>query len=330
MPVHDLGYRSWKGQRTARLLRPLAVASSGISLIWQSKWLRLMLVLAWLPIVFPALGIFAFEYSPTEPELREITYEVLKGPLGRPDLAFMATDNPDAVRHEVWSTFILVFFRYPQLFAMVLWVGIIAPMMVSYDLRSKAYLLYFSRPLSIWEYILGKSAVVWFYLAMIVTVPAIVLYILGVMLSPDLSVVGETWDILVRILVASVVLVVPTTALAMGYAASTGESRYAMFSWFATWAMGYVAYQVLTYASYRIQVPRASRRRSEQNELLMQVDLDQWRLLSPYHTLGKVQSWIFDLDVTDGSIVPSAILLSAITVIGFWVIQRRLKARLTV
>jgi len=330
MPVHDLGYRAWEGRRTARLLRPFAVARSGVSLIWQSKWLRLMLVLAWMPIVFPALGIFAFEYSATEPEMRDITHTLLQGPLGRPDLAFMATDNPDSVRYEVWSTFILTFFRYPQLFAMVLWVGIIAPMMISYDLRSKAYLLYFSRPLSIWEYILGKSAVVWFYLAMIVTVPAMVLYVLGVMLSPDLSVVGETWDILVRILVASVVLVVPTTALAMGYSASTGESRYAMFSWFATWAMGYVAYQVLTYASYRSQVPRDDHGRAERTDLLAQVDLDRWRLLSPYHTLGKVQSWIFDLDTTDGSIVPSVVLLTAITVIGFWVIQRRIKARLTV
>ena len=38
---------------------------------------------------------------------------------------------------------ILAFFRYPQAIAMVLVVGLIAPMMISYDFRSKAYLLYF-------------------------------------------------------------------------------------------------------------------------------------------------------------------------------------------
>ncbi len=330
MPVHDLGYRAWGGRRTPRILRPLSVARSGVSLVWQRKWLRMMLILSWMPIVFPALGIFAFEYSATESEMRKITHELLRGPLGRPDLAFMATENPDQVRHEVWSTFILTFFRYPQLTAMVLLVGLISPMMISYDLRSKAYLLYFSRPLTTREYVFGKSAVVWFYLALIVTVPALVLYVLGVLLSPDLSVVGQTWDILVRILAASVVLVVPTTALAMCYSACTSESRYAMFSWFATWTMGFVAYQVLTYAPYRSRVPRSGRGRAKWDELVEQIDYDRWRLLSPYHTLGKVQSWIFDLDTTPGSVVPAVVLLTAITVIGFVIIRRRIKARLTI
>lgn len=330
MPVHDLGYRPWHGRRSHPLLRGWSVAISGIALVWQRRWLRVMLILAWLPIVFPAVGIFAFEYSATEPEMRKITYELLDGPFDRPDLAFMASENPDAVRHEVWSTFILTFFRYPQLSAMVLLVGLIAPMMISYDLRSKAYLLYFSRPLTRWQYMLGKSAVIWFYLAMIVTVPAIVLYILGVLLSPELSVVGETWDILTRILAASVVLIVPTTALAMCYSACTNESRYAMFSWFATWVMGFVAYQVLTYAPYRSRVPRNRKNRPQWDELTELVDYDRWRLVSPYHMLGKVQSWIFDLDISPGSVVPSFAVLVGITVIGFWLVANRIKARLTV
>lgn len=330
MPVHDLGYRSWEGRRTPRLLRPLSVARSGISLVWQRKWLRFMLILAWLPIVFPAMGIFAFEYSATEPDMREITSELLRGPLGRPDLAFMANNNPDRVRHEVWSTFILTFFRYPQLTAMVLLVGMIAPMMVSYDLRSRAYLLYFSRPLSTWEYVLGKSAVIWFYLALIVTLPALALYVMGVMLSPELSVVGQTWDILLRILAASFVLIIPTTALATCYSACTSESRYAMFSWFATWTMGFVAYQILTYAPVRSSVPRNRRNRPQWNEVMDQIDFDKWRLLSPYHTLGKVQSWIFDLDTTDGSVVPAIVLLAAMTVFGLWMVHNRIKSKLTV
>jgi hypothetical protein len=330
VPVHDLGYRAWQGTRTPRLLRTLSVTRSGVSLVWRRRWLRLVLILAWMPLVFPAFGIFAFEYSASEPEMREVTYELLKGPLQRPDLAFMASQDTDSVRHEVWSTFILTFFRYPQLTAMVLLVGLIAPMMISYDLRSKAYLLYFSRPLSTWEYVIGKSSVVWIYLFMIVTLPALALYVLGVLLSPDLSVIGQTWDIVPRILAASVVLVVPTTALATCYSACTSESRYAMFSWFATWTMGFVAYQILTYAPYRGQVSRNRRGRPQWDEFMELIDFDRWRLVSPYHTLGKVQSWIFDLDTTTGSVIPAVTLLIAITVIGFWVIHRRIRARLTV
>ena len=211
---------------------------------------------------------------------------------------------------------------------MVLLVGLIAPMLVSYDLRSKAYLLYFSRPLSPTEYILGKSAVVWFFLGLIVTVPAMILYVVGVLLSPSLSVVGETWDLPLRILAASMVLVVPTTALAMSYSSLTSESRYASFAWFATWVMGFVSYQFLTWMGVS-EVPRRRRGRGPSLEEL-DIDFDRWRLLSPYHTLGKVESWVFGLDQTDGSVWPAMALLVFITVAGTWLVRHRLIARLSV
>jgi hypothetical protein len=223
---------------------------------------------------------------------------------------------------------ILTFFRYPQLTAMVLLVGLIAPMLVCYDLRSKAYLLYFSRPLSPTEYILGKSAVVWFFLGLIVTIPALILYVVGVLLSPSLSVIGETWDIPLRILAASLVLLVPTTALAMVFSSLTSESRYATFAWFATWVMGFVAYQFLTLMG--VSEMRGGRRGRGPRWEEMDVDFDRWRLLSPYHTLGKVESWVFGLDTTEGRVWPAMLLLVVITVVGTWFVRRRLIARLSV
>ncbi|MGI9471246.1 MAG: ABC transporter permease subunit [Rubripirellula sp.] len=321
MPVHDLGYRGWQGERTKRLFRPFFVARSGISLVWRRRWIRMMLMLAWLPIIVPAAGIFSFEYAASKPGAQRVVIQMLRGPLQRPDLALQAMTDPSEARHEIWSTLILAFFRVPQLTAMVLLIGLIAPMLVSYDLRSKAYLLYFSRPLSPAEYIVGKSAVVWAFLFMIVTVPALMLYVIGVLLSPDLSVVSETWDIPARIIAASVVLVVPTTALAICYSSCTSESRYASFAWFATWVMGYVAYQVLT----NMSAMNGGRRPT-----LEPTDVDRWRLLSPYHTLGKVESWVFGLDVSDGSVWPAMLLLAVITVVGTIVVRRRIIARLSV
>ncbi len=331
MPVHDLGYRGWDGRRMPRILRPLDVARSGIALIWKRRMLRLMLMLSWLPIIVPAAAIFAFEYSSSSGEMRGLVEVVLRSPMiGKHELADMAQSDPASARHEVWSTLILFFFRYPQLTVMVLLVGLISPALVSYDLRSKAYLLYFSRPLTPMEYILGKSAVVWFFLAMVVTIPALAAYVVGVMLSSDISVVAETWDIPLRILGATVVLVVPTTAIAMCYSSFTGESRYAMFSWFATWLMGFVSYQILTFAGARPPRQRPRGRRSQPISWEeMGVDLDRFRLLSPYHTLGKVESWVFGLDPTAGSVIPAVVVLLAVTIGGTWLVRRRIIARLS-
>jgi hypothetical protein len=214
---------------------------------------------------------------------------------------------------------------------MVLLVGIIAPLLISYDLRSKAYLMYFSRPLSPMEYIVGKSAVIWFFLMMITTVPAFMLYIAGVLLSPDLSVVLQTWDIPLRIVAASVVLVVPTTALALCYSSFTAESRYAAFAWFATWVMGFVAYRILTFAQRGGGAGRSGPQ--GRGPLAVQqwgVDPDRWRLLSPFHTLGKVEAWVFGLDATPASVTPALIMLIAITGGGVWLIRNRIKSRLSI
>ncbi|MCG8649389.1 MAG: ABC-2 transporter permease, partial [Pirellulales bacterium] len=326
MPVHDLGYRRWTGDRMPRILRPLAVAQSGISLVWRRRWLRFFLTLAWLPIVVPGFFIFVFEFSQTSPDARGTVAALLTSPMiDRPDLAQEVLIDPNKVRHEVWSTLILFFFRYPQLITMVLLVGLIAPMLVCYDLRSKAYLMYFSRPLTPTEYILGKSAVVWFFLGMMATIPALILYLVGVLLSPELSVVNQTWDIPLRVLGASVVLIVPTTALALCYSSYTSESRYASFAWFATWAMGFVAYQKLTFPPmlHRSRRQPGPGREPPPSWEELGVDLDRWRLLSPYHTLGKVEAWVFGLDSSTATVIPAVLVLLAVTVGGSWIVRRR-------
>ena len=241
MPVDNLGYRPWRGERMSQLMRPLVVAYGGIALVWRRKWLRFMILFSWLPIVVFGLGIFAYEYSIAVPTMRTGIARTLAVELNRPDMAFDVLQDHNSARHDVWCLMILTFFRIPQLVAMVLLIGLIAPMLISYDLRSKAYLMYFCRPLSPIQYIIGKSGVIWFFLSMITALPACALYLVAIMMSPDLSVIGDTWDIPLRIAAATVVLVVPTSALALCYSSFTSESRYASFSWFATWVMGGVA-----------------------------------------------------------------------------------------
>lgn len=330
MPVHDLGYRSWQGQRAAAYLRPLVIARGGVKLILKRRWLRLMVLVAWMPVIFPAFGIFAFEYSTTSPGLQSGIVDLVAGPLGRPDLVEAVVNDPDNARHEVWSALILAFFRYPQLFAMVTLIGLIAPLLVSYDLRTKAYLMYFSKPLSPAEYIVGKSAVIWFFLGAVATFPALLLYVMGILLSPDLSVIAETWDIPLRILLASVVLIVPTTTIAVFYSSLTAESRYATFAWFATWVMGSVAYYFLTELPFWMSGQGARHRGGPMDLAAYGVDVDRWRVLSPYHMLGKVQAWVFGQDPTAGSVLPSICVLVSVTVIGFWIVRRRIIARLSI
>jgi len=284
MPLHDVGYREWQGKTRGDNFRWWVIAWTGIRIAWKNMWLRRMLVAAWLPAAaFGSLFFFyeqaAMESSVNNDMTRMFVVRVLEHRLNAPrEIVTALRDDPAEARHTVWSYLLLVFFRNPQGVMIVLLVGLIAPRLISQDLRSRAHLLYFSRPLTATEYILGKLTVLWVFLTGVTTLPAVALYVLGVLLSPDLSVVWDTWDIPLRILLASIALILPTSLLALAISSLTKESRYAGFAWFVIWVLGSVTYNALT-STANIGVSD-----------LQAIDVDRWVLVSPYHILGRAQA----------------------------------------
>jgi len=265
MPIHDLGYRGWQGRLVPQFGRFWVIAQTGIRLAWRAQWLRRLLFLSWLPAVYFATLLLVYEQLLAHQSFGDTVIPWLRG--------IPVTES----RHQVWACLLWVFFRYPQGIVVILLIGQIAPPLISQDVRSKAFLLYFSRPLARFEYVLGKMAVLCVYLTLVSAVPGLVLYVLAVLVSPELSVVYSTWDLPLRILVASAVLMVPTAAVALALSSLTAESRYATFGWFAVWAIGWA-----TYLLVRINLPSTA-------------DAQQWSLVSLYHTMGTVQYWVFGL-----------------------------------
>ena len=96
-------------------------------------------------------------------------------------------------------------------------VGLVAPTLISRDLRAKAWLIYFTRPVGRTEYILGKFLILLLLVLVITMLPALALWFTGVLVSPSISVAFETWDLPIRIVTASFILAVPTVLLALAY-----------------------------------------------------------------------------------------------------------------
>ena len=63
MPIHDLGYRGWDGERSSDATRWWVISQTGIALAWRSSWLKRMLFFSWLPILMFAAGIFFYEQA---------------------------------------------------------------------------------------------------------------------------------------------------------------------------------------------------------------------------------------------------------------------------
>jgi len=137
-----------------RLLRPGGGAPQrAISLVLRRRLaLRTALMLAWASeLLFSGpFGLFAFEYSsPTLPAKGDCPDDPGTH-LATRILAEQVNECPEAARHQVWSTLILVFLRYPQLLGVCVADRLDRPPMLSRnDLRRKAlFKSIFHRPLS--------------------------------------------------------------------------------------------------------------------------------------------------------------------------------------
>lgn len=336
--VHQLGYRGWSGPRTSGWSRWLVISQVGIQRAWQSQWLRRMLFFAWLPAVWFGIGFFLWEQAAQYPEWLQMVRPLLRSLPPSPvfDEIKEAVRSGELAqsRHTVWAWLLQSFFRYPQAVLMVLVVGLIAPPLISQDIRSRAFLLYFSRPLIRSEYLLGKLGSLWVFLSLISVVPALVLYLIGVVLSPSFNVVYATWDLPFRIIGASVVLILPTSAFALCLSSMTKESRYAGFAWFAVWILGWFTYGAVSSAeAFNTQHVAYQNHQNHQSPFAQSAveppGDSAWTYLSLYHTLGRVQSWVFGFE-TFADVVVSIVILIALTAISLAVTYHRISAPMRV
>ncbi len=319
MAVNSLGYRGWRGMIAPPWTRSVVIARTGIRRAWQSVWLKRLLFFSWLPTIWFATGFFAFEKSIEYPELRELLSGFLRSnhPRMRAVADMLSSGDVATARHDVWAWLLMTLIRYAQSFVMLLLVGLIAPPLISQDIRSRAFLLYFSRPINRFEYVIGKLATVVSYLAMISAVPALTLYVVGVFLSPNLGVVANTWDVPLRIIGATIVMSIPTASFALCLSSLTQETRTAAFAWFAALILGAITFN---FVSAMEGINHAAHGQS-----ISLVSDSNWSLVSLYHTLGFVQSWAFGF-VEFRDVYGSVIVLVLLTIVSFVVLMRRVVA----
>ena len=283
-----------------------------------------MMFFAWVPGVIMGFMIFVYEQSAKQDgEVQDTmsagaialaTYEsprVIFQRIQQERILNGSRSSMGEERHIFWSSLLLILFRRSQLFLLIPIVAVIAPPMISQDFRSRAFLLYFSRPLTKVQYIAGKAAAISLYLLFVTMFPALLLYFVGVLLSPDISVLYATWDLPLRVILASLVIVIPCTALSLMLSSLTTESRYASFAWFAVWIFGHLTYVVI-------------------RNVASPGDSSMVQSLSLYETFNDLSSWILDPKLGVTQVETRFILLAVLTVICTAVLYRRVSAPMDV
>lgn len=249
MPVHEVGYRPWEGKTRSAATRWTSITRRGVALAHKSWILRRFFYFVYVPLiyyapVFLAIGLVSQEDSRTA---RTLWTQIAKEALGRGALDRLVTDSVQ-MREAAWSIVFFMFFAYTGAILTFIVVAFVGPPLVSRDIRSRTFLIYFSKPISVGEYILGKAAVVGSYVVLVTLVPAIVLYVISIGFAPSIGALFDTWRTVGKIVVAGAVLAVPVSLVMMAMSSVVRNARYATFAWIVVCIFGELAYRAMFFA----------------------------------------------------------------------------------
>lgn len=159
MPLYDLSYRRSQGPRTGRLRKSLALARVSFRLLLGRRSFFLLLAASWIPAIVRAAQIYVARQFPLAPDFFTITVSTWREFLGQQVLLLPV---------------VLV----------SLYAG--APAIAS-DVSSGALVVYLSKPIARFDYVLGKLLPVASSIAAVTLLPALALLGLQLALAPDLD-----------------------------------------------------------------------------------------------------------------------------------------------
>jgi ABC-2 type transport system permease protein len=242
MPIFDQGYQHWKGELSGHAWRWLTITKQGVRASFKNRGTWMMLLTGLVPALALATAVSLWG-------LLEQKSSLVTPFLGILDIfPEEVKAGPQNFRVAIWTICYQFFFGVVMIISMLL-VVFVGPRLVSQDLRFNAMPLYFSRPLRRFDYFLGKLGVIAAFLSLVAIVPSIVAWILGAAFSLDLSVIRDTFPVMLGAVAYGVVIVLSAGTLMLAISSLSRNSRYVGAMWIGIWIvpaiMGVLLFQAI-------------------------------------------------------------------------------------
>ncbi|MAT75851.1 hypothetical protein CMK14_11975 [Candidatus Poribacteria bacterium] len=281
MPIYDQSYQHWNGHfRQPRWSSWWVIASMEFCLLLQRKFVRLVV---WVPplLYFLVHGVQIYVANRI-PEARVFW---------RIDPAF-------------FKQFLLRGPALPGLFICLIAIFSGAGLIAN-DLRYNALQLYLSKPISWWDYLLGKITVMLMWLGLITVVPGLLLLSEHLLLADSIIFLKKNYGLLLTIPLFSLLIILPTSLLILALSSLTTNSRYAAVGFAALLVGTPVLAEVLSFVTRK----------------------EAFHLLSIWANYDLLGSYLFGLS-PPYSYPWYLALLICLGIMGssLWVLQKRIRA----
>jgi len=240
-----MGYRRYEGRRTSHALRWWPITRTGLAIAWRSKLLRRLVFVSFLPFLYFGWVFFVIgritdpQTDPTAP-----FYELARELLGR-RLVTQLNEDPGPIRAAVWAIVFASFGTFVQFLLAGLVAAIAGPALVASDMRSRSFLIYFSRPVSRLDYVAGKCGVLVALMACVTLLPSLLLYVLSVLFSPSLDTLVQTAPVAASVVLGWLGVIVPAALVMLVLSSLTRQPRFAVATWVVVCLFGPLAHAIL-------------------------------------------------------------------------------------
>lgn len=207
MPIFNESYHTWDGYLKERPGTWFVIAKTGVKLAW-TKGLIFLLIFSIIPFFVGAVKIFLFskvqDVGIMTPQIKKIVedvsffYDFLKG----------------------------------QMFYLILISIFTGAGLIARDRKNKSFGFYFSKPVSFWDYVAGKFFITGAYGFLVTGAPALVLFIIKVLISRDASFLSNYYYLFFSILGASILSVITMSSVVLAFSAVAQNVRTAAIFFF--------------------------------------------------------------------------------------------------
>ncbi len=239
MPIFDQGYQHWSGTLSGHAWSGLAIARHGMRVGNKNRYVRMLILISWLPALGLAVALCLWGLLEQRSSLIASWMNVLSGFIN----AEMLRD-PRGYRVEYW-TICYDYFLLIEMRCSLILVLLIGPSLISQDLRFNALPLYFSRPLRRIDYFLGKLGIIIAFIAMVTIVPSLIAYVLGLLFSLDLTIIKDTFGLLLCSIAYGLVIAVSSGMLMLALSSLSRNSRYVGLFWLGIWIISSMTAAIL-------------------------------------------------------------------------------------
>lgn len=236
MPLHDSTYKHWQGEHLGIWRRRGVIAANGLRGAFQGKWLRHIVVLCWgASLIQIALLFFIGQLlvkdsmvvqwlSKLHPTVQNFANSLVLWLESHPEISVRATQNV-----------LFYYFAKRLLILSFVAIALAIPHLITRDLGSNAIIMYASRAVSRFDYLLGKFFALFGLLALTWLGPVLAAWFVGNLLSPKWSFFWHSRGALFNLILYLGITMTILSIVGLAVSALASRERTTVAIWTTWW-----------------------------------------------------------------------------------------------